>query len=182
MNPRPAVRIGHAPDGAVAFASGGRSRERSRSSAPPSPRISSTTCLAAAASYIEDDPDYARDVLAELGQFLSYRLRDDPVPVPTSQEMAHVSCYLRLQQARFPDRISAELPGEGEIAARRVPPGAVQRPLGEALSRRLGEHAGPCVAVLSPQNGGLELVLGAPGDPSPERVAIALTTEEEVLS
>jgi len=138
--------------------------------------------LAAAASYIEDDPDYARDVLAELGQFLSYRLRDDPVPVPISQEMAHVSCYLRLQQARFPDRISAELPGDGEITARRVSPGAVQRPLADALSRRLGEHVGPCVAVLSAQNGGLELVLGAPGDPSPERVVIALTTEEEVLS
>ena len=56
--------------------------------------------LAAAASYIEDDPDYARDVLAELGQFLSYRLREDAGPVPISQELAHVDCYLRLQQAR----------------------------------------------------------------------------------
>ena len=31
--------------------------------------------LAAAASYIEEDPDTARDVLAELGSFLSHRLR-----------------------------------------------------------------------------------------------------------
>jgi hypothetical protein len=138
--------------------------------------------LAAAASYIEDDPDYARDVLAELGQFLSYRLREDPASVTITQELAHVHCYLRLQQARFPDRISAELPGDGEITARRVRPGEVQRPLADALSRRLGEHAGPCLAVLRPGRDGLELELGAPGDSNPERVAITLTTVEGVLS
>jgi LytS/YehU family sensor histidine kinase len=138
--------------------------------------------LAAAASYIEDDPDYARDVLAELGQFLSYRLREDSEPVPISQELAHVDCYLRLQQARFPDRIHAELPADGEITARRVRPGEVQQPLADALSRRLGEYAGPCRAVLKPGREGLELEIGAPGDANPERVAITLTTVEGMLS
>ena len=66
--------------------------------------------LAAAASYIDEDPDYARDVLAELGQFLSYRLREDPAPVSAAQELAHTATFLRLQQARFPDRITVQLP------------------------------------------------------------------------
>ena len=69
--------------------------------------------LAAAASYIDDDPDYARDVLAELGQFLSYRLREDPAPVSAAQELAHTATYLRLQQARFPDRITVRAAGRG---------------------------------------------------------------------
>ena len=58
----------------------GRARPR-RARAPRRGRRSPShfvnNVLAAAASYIDDDPDYARDVLAELGQFLSYRLRAD---------------------------------------------------------------------------------------------------------
>ena len=42
--------------------------------------------LAAAASYIEEDPDTARDVLAELGAFLSHRLRG-PRAVSPAEEL-----------------------------------------------------------------------------------------------
>ena len=45
--------------------------------------------LAAAASYIEEDPDTARDVLAELGAFLSHRLRG-PRTVSPAEELDHV--------------------------------------------------------------------------------------------
>ena len=65
--------------------------------------------LAAAASYIEEDPDTARDVLAELGAFLSHRLRG-PRAVSPAEELEHVGVYLRLEQARFPGRIEVELP------------------------------------------------------------------------
>ena len=76
--------------------------------------------LAAAASYVEDDPDQARDVLAELSAFLSYRLRPEPSDVPLAQELDHVGVYVRLQQARFPDRIEASLPDRGEAPDVRV--------------------------------------------------------------
>src|SRR4051812_49611114 len=68
-----------------------------------------TTVLAAPASYIEVEPDTARDVLAGLGAFLSHRLRPGRI-VPLSQELDHVATYLRLEQARFPGRLEAELP------------------------------------------------------------------------
>ena len=135
--------------------------------------------LAAAASLIEEDPDLARDILAELGQFLSYRLRDVPAPVPIRQELDHVATFVRLQQARFPDRISADLEpvsGDGRI----VDPGALQRPLGEALSRRLSGVAGPCELTLRADGEIFALTLSGPGGAAPEHVAIALNTPEGV--
>ncbi len=138
--------------------------------------------LAAAASYIEDDPEFARDVLAELGQFMSYCLREDPSPVPISKELVHVATYLRLQQARFPERIDVLLPPDGTVSGRRVTPGSVQRPLAQALSRRLGEHSGRCEVALRTSGEDLEVTVGSPGDADPERVPIALTSMEGALS
>ncbi|HEY3187541.1 MAG TPA: histidine kinase, partial [Solirubrobacteraceae bacterium] len=51
--------------------------------------------LAAAASYVEDDPDEARDVLALLSQFLTYRLGPGSTTVPVARELEHVATYLR---------------------------------------------------------------------------------------
>ena len=138
--------------------------------------------LAAAASYIEDDPDYARDVLAELGQFLSYRLRDDPRRCRSrrSWRTSTATCAFSRRASRTASAPSSRPTARSQPAA--SAPARSSAPLGDALSRRLGEHAGPCVAVLRPGRDGLELVLGAPGDASPERVAIALTTAEECSS
>lgn len=115
--------------------------------------------LAAAASYIDEDPDYARDVLAELGQFLSYRLRSDAPAVSIEQELEHVGTYLRLQQARFPDRLTvvalaATAPGP-------VASGSVARALDGLLSRRLSEVPGPCSVSLHDHPDGIEVALGA---------------------
>jgi LytS/YehU family sensor histidine kinase len=133
----------------------------------PAPRVSAhfvNNVLAAAASLIDEDPDVARDVLAELGQFLAYGLREDAGPVGAAQELAHAATYVRLQQARFPDRIAAELPGPGEVTGR-VVPGTIQQPLAELLGARLREHAGTCLVRLrADEPGALELtVSGADG-------------------
>jgi hypothetical protein len=78
--------------------------------------------LAAAASYVEEDPDAARDALAELGAFLTHRLRP-PRPVPLSDELDHVEVYLRLQEFRFPGRLDAEV-GDSDAPRTLVGPGA----------------------------------------------------------
>jgi hypothetical protein len=83
--------------------------------------------LAAAASYIEEDPETARDVLAELGSFLSHRLRG-PRLVSTGEELDHVAVYLRLEQARFPERVEVELPASADLPTARVAPGRGSRP------------------------------------------------------
>jgi len=80
--------------------------------------------LAAAASYIEEDPETARDVLAELGAFLSHRLRG-PRDISPTEELEHVGVYLRLEQARFPGRIEVELPAARDLPSARCPPRAI---------------------------------------------------------
>src|SRR4051794_17182990 len=97
--------------------------------------------LAAAASYIEVEPDTARDVLADLGAFLSHRLRPARF-VPLAQELDHLAVYVRLEQARFPGRLEAELPSSARMPPGQCEPGELQAPLAEALGRWLGERRG----------------------------------------
>jgi LytS/YehU family sensor histidine kinase len=129
--------------------------------------------LAAAASYIEEDPDTARDVLAELGAFLSHRLRG-PRTVSPAEELDHIAVYLRLEQARFPGRIEVELPAVSDLPSAAVGAGDVQAPLSDAISRWMGQHTGPVRVALSARNGELDLQLDRPDAPGEagERVRI----------
>jgi two-component system LytT family sensor kinase len=132
--------------------------------------------LAAAASYIEEDPDTARDVLAELGAFLSHRLRG-PRTVAPAEELEHVRVYLRLEQARFPERIAVELPAASELPATRLAPGEVQAPLGEALGRWMAQNTGTVrVALRASGDSSLDLQLDRPDEPgrAGERLRIPL--------
>jgi hypothetical protein len=133
--------------------------------------------LAAAASYIEIEPDTARDVLAGLGAFLSHRLRPARI-VPLAQELDHVAVYVRLEQARFPGRLEAELPPADRVPPAQCVPGEVQAPLADALGRWLGERPGRVRLSLRARLDGsaLDAQLDMPdesGSPA-ERVRIAL--------
>lgn len=131
--------------------------------------------LAAAASYIEEDPDTARDVLAELGAFLSHRLRTPRVVSPP-EELEHVGVYLRLEQARFPGRIEVELPAVGDLPAVRIAPGDVQAPLSSALERWLAQQPGRVRVALRARGDALDLQLDRPDEPGEagERLRIPL--------
>jgi two-component system sensor histidine kinase LytS len=133
--------------------------------------------LAAAASYIDVEPDTARDVLAELGAFLSHRLRPAR-NVSLVQELDHVAVYVRLEQARFPGRLEAELPAIDSLPPAECAPGDVQAPLSEALGRWLGERAGRVRLSLRARLDGstLEAQIDDPDMPasSAERVRIAV--------
>jgi LytS/YehU family sensor histidine kinase len=135
--------------------------------------------LAAAASYIEVEPDTARDVLADLGAFLSHRLRPARI-VPLAQELDHVAVYVALEQARFPGRVEAELPPADRLPSAQCVPGEVQAPLADALGRWLGERRGRVRVALRARLDGsaLEAQLDEPDDPTSaaERVRIALQT------
>ena len=133
--------------------------------------------LAAAASYIEVEPDTARDVLAGLGAFLSHRLRPARI-VPLAQELDHVAIYMRLEQARFPGRLEVELPAAERVPSTPCVPGEVQAPLADAVGRWLGERPGRVRVALRTRLDGasLEAQLDEPDDPgvTAERVRIAL--------
>lgn len=139
--------------------------------------------LAAAASYIEEDPDTARDVLAELGAFLSHRLRAPRVVSPP-EELEHVGVYLRLEQARFPGRIEVELPAAGDLPAARIAPGDVQAPLSSALERWLAQQPGRVRVALRARGDALDLQLDRPDEPGAPgerlRIPLGLVTAETV--
>ena len=120
--------------------------------------------LAAAASYIEEDPDTARDVLAELGAFLSHRLRG-PRTVSPAEELDHIAVYLRLEQARFPGRIEVELPAVSELPSSAVGAGDVQAPVSDAISRWMGQHTGQVRVALRARKDALDLQLDRPDAP-----------------
>ena len=120
--------------------------------------------LAAAASYIEEDPETARDILAELGAFLSHRLRASRVVAPT-EELEHVRVYLRLEQARFPGRIEVELPAAADLPTARIAPGDVQAPLSIALERWLAQQPGRVRLALRARGDALDLQLDRPDEP-----------------
>jgi LytS/YehU family sensor histidine kinase len=132
--------------------------------------------LAAAASYVEEDPDAARDALAELGAFLTHRLRP-PRAVTLRDEMDHVGVYLRLQEFRFPGRLDASI-DEGQASRILVGPGDVQRPVGAALDAWLARRPGRVRVRLTAAGDDLELRLDAPDTPdvAPELVSIELAT------
>src|SRR5436190_4867576 len=153
---------------------------RAREPAPVSVHFVNNV-LAAAASYIEDDPEQAREVLAELSAFLTYRLRRPPREVTLAREIEHVGVYVRLEQARFPGRIAATLPASDELPAIAVEPAAVQSSVAEALDRWLGQRPGPCRLTLRalPGESSLELVMERPGEPDATeglRVPLPATT------
>lgn len=131
--------------------------------------------LAAAASYIEEDPETARDVLAELGSFLSHRLRG-PRLVSAAEELDHVAVYLRLEQARFPGRIEVELPDAADLPSAQVVPGDIQAPLSDALGRWLSRRAGRVRLALRARADALDLQLDRPDEPGEagERLRIPL--------
>lgn len=153
---------------------------------PPVPAVVSAhfvnNVLAAAASYIDEDPDQARDVLAELGQFLAYGLRPAPTPATLSQELDHTATYLRLQQARFPGRLELHLAADAGEHAPDEPlaAGAVRGRVAAALEQRLRTIPGPCVVDLHRAGDALELELRGPEDLVGDAVAIPLSPIQEV--
>jgi two-component system LytT family sensor kinase len=139
--------------------------------------------LAAAASYIEEDPETARDVLAELGSFLSHRLRG-PRLVSSGEELEHVAVYLRLEQARFPGRLAVELLNSADVPAARVTPGDVQAPVSDAIGRWLAREPGRVRVALRPRGDALDLQLDHPDEPGEAgerlRIGLGLPTAESV--
>lgn len=130
--------------------------------------------LAAAASYVDDDPRRARELLAELGAFLAYRLREDLRPVALRDELEFVRTYLRLEEGRFPDRVHAEVaPPAGD--GPQVVPLSVQAPVQEAVGRRLRDRPAPLRVKMRPfgDDGAVRLDLSDhPDGDAPERVVL----------
>jgi sensor histidine kinase YesM len=83
------------------------------------------------AELVHGDPDEAEQMVGDLAHLLRYSLRSSAAGlVPLSQEITAVERYLRLERARFGDRIHIEFDVQADALAVPVP-GLVLQPLVE---------------------------------------------------
>jgi two-component system LytT family sensor kinase len=96
--------------------------------------------LSAVASHVHSRPDEARELLTEFAEFIRYAFARDRSYVTLADELHYVEKYLRLERARFGDRLEVRLEVTPDILAVMVPVLSLQ-PLVEN-SIRHGVEAG----------------------------------------
>jgi two-component system LytT family sensor kinase len=97
--------------------------------------------LAAVAGDIHARPDEARELLIDFAEFTRYLFRDGRPYVTLGEELAHVERYLRLEQARFRDRLHVRIDVPRNTRAAVVPTLSIQ-PLVENAVRHGVERGG----------------------------------------
>ena len=109
---------------------------------PRSARTSSTTRLAAIASFVRTDPDRARELLLEFADFTRYALRRGGAFTTLAEELRNVERYLVLEQARFGDRLQISLLIAPEVLPVAVPFLAIQPLVENAVRHGLATKEG----------------------------------------
>ena len=71
--------------------------------------------LAAIAGYIHSNPEEARELLTEFAEFTRYAFRGRSPYVTLADELSYVEKYLRLERARFGDRLQVRLQVAPEV-------------------------------------------------------------------
>jgi two-component system LytT family sensor kinase len=97
--------------------------------------------LAAIAGYIHSNPEEARELLTEFAEFTRYAFRGQRPYVTLADELSYVEKYLRLERARFGDRLQVRLQVDPEVLPAVVPVLSLQ-PLVENAVRHGVEQRG----------------------------------------
>jgi two-component system LytT family sensor kinase len=97
--------------------------------------------LAAIAGYIHSNPEEARELLTEFAEFTRYAFRSQSPYVTLADELGYVEKYLRLERARFGDRLDVRLQVAPEVLQAVLPVLSVQ-PLVENAVRHGVEQRG----------------------------------------
>jgi len=97
--------------------------------------------LAAIASYIHSNPEEARELLTDFAEFTRYAFRGQSPYVTLADELRYVEKYLRLERARFGDRLEVRIEVAPEVLQAVVPVLSIQ-PLVENAVRHGVEQRG----------------------------------------
>ncbi|MGZ4297308.1 MAG: sensor histidine kinase [Solirubrobacteraceae bacterium] len=97
--------------------------------------------LAAIAGYIHSNPEEARELLTEFAEFTRYAFRGRSPYVTLADELSYVEKYLRLERARFGDRLEVRLQVAPEVLPAVLPMLSLQ-PLVENAVRHGVERRG----------------------------------------
>jgi two-component system, LytTR family, sensor kinase len=133
--------------------------------------------LAAVANSIHTRPEEARELLTEFAEFTRYAFRGNRSYVTLADELHYVEKYLRLERARFGDRLEVRVNVAPEVLAAVVPVLSLQPLVENAVRHGVESASGPCrVEILgSDLDADVELtVRDRGGGMTPEEAADAL--------
>src|SRR5438270_1113446 len=111
--------------------------------------------LAAVAGDIHERPEEARELLTDFAEFTRYLFRDGRSYVTLGEEIDHVERYLRLEQARFRDKLHVTVKVPPETRNVVVPAMSVQPLVENAVRHGVERRAG---------SGRIEIVARTHGD------------------
>jgi two-component system LytT family sensor kinase len=100
--------------------------------------------LAAVANSIHTKPEEARELLTEFAEFTRYAFRGNRSYVTLADELHYVQKYLRLEQARFGDRLDVRVSVAPEVLTAVVPVLSMQPLVENAVRHGVEKATGPC--------------------------------------
>jgi two-component system LytT family sensor kinase len=100
--------------------------------------------LAAVANSIHTRPEEARELLTEFAEFTRYAFRGNRSYVTLADELHYVEKYLRLEKARFGDRLDVRVSVAPEILTAVVPVLSMQPLVENAVRHGVEKATGPC--------------------------------------
>jgi two-component system LytT family sensor kinase len=111
--------------------------------------------LAAVAGYIHSRPEEARELLTEFAEFTRYAFRGERPYVTLADELGYVEKYLRLERARFGERLQVRLQVAPEVLPVVVPVLSVQPLVENAVRHGVeGRAGGGRIEILGRDLGG----------------------------
>jgi two-component system LytT family sensor kinase len=129
--------------------------------------------LAAVAAHIHERPEEARELLIDFAELTRYLFRDGRSYVTLGDELDHVKRYLRLEQARFRDRLHVTIDVPPETHGVVVPAMSVQPLVENAVRHGVERRAGTGQVTITARatRGDVELRIRDDGSGiAPERV------------
>jgi two-component system LytT family sensor kinase len=104
--------------------------------------------LAAIASYIHSRPEEARELLTEFAAFTRYAFRGERPHVTLADELHYVEKYLRLEQARFGERLRLRVRVAPEVLHAVVPVLSLQPLIENAVRHGVESRVGPATVEI----------------------------------
>jgi len=132
--------------------------------------------LAAVAAHIHSSPEEARELLSDFAEFTRYAFRGEHPYVTLADELHYVERYLRLERARFGDKLEVRIEVAPEVLQVVVPVLSIQ-PLVENAVRHGVERRGHGRIAIIGRDAGTDVVLRVRDDGvgmAPERAAQVL--------
>jgi two-component system LytT family sensor kinase len=133
--------------------------------------------LAAVAGFIHTRPEDARELLIEFAEFIRYAFARERSYVTLADELRYVEKYLRLEQARFGDRLHVRVRVDPEVLQAVVPVLSLQPLVENAVRHGVEASAHGGQVAIEGRNLGPDVELRVSDDGAgidPERAAEAL--------